>query len=224
MLRVIEEFRPTWIIGENVAGILTVVEPDGSTGVARQDSFFGDANEEVRDYNTVVGRIDRELGAIGYETLWFVIPACAVNAPHRRDRIWIIAHAIGDEHRGRRGSIREKKGVSGKHRPEIRSGRPGRTGKDDGDTFSSGRSGNARRRPGEELENGLERSRIAWERNWLEVATEFCGVDDGLPSGVDGLKLSKSKHREKRLQALGNAIVPQVVMEIMRAIKEKGVK
>jgi DNA (cytosine-5)-methyltransferase 1 len=45
-------------------------------------------------------------------------------------------------------------------------------------------------------------------------------MDDGLPAELDGLKLSKSKHRVERLKALGNAIVPQVAVEIMRAIKE----
>jgi DNA (cytosine-5)-methyltransferase 1 len=58
-----------------------------------------------------------------------------------------------------------------------------------------------------------------WEANWLEVATELCGVDDGLPVELDGFKLSKSGHRVERLKALGNAIVPQVAIEIMRAIK-----
>jgi DNA (cytosine-5)-methyltransferase 1 len=59
----------------------------------------------------------------------------------------------------------------------------------------------------------------SWQRNWLEVATELCGVDDGLPAKLDGYELSKSKHRAERLKALGNAIVPQVAVEIMKAIK-----
>jgi hypothetical protein len=61
-----------------------------------------------------------------------------------------------------------------------------------------------------------------WEQDWYSVALRTCvrRVDDGIPAGVDGLKLSKSRHRVERLKALGNAIVPQVVMEIMWCIKE----
>jgi DNA (cytosine-5)-methyltransferase 1 len=44
-------------------------------------------------------------------------------------------------------------------------------------------------------------------------------MDDGLPAKLDRLELSKAKHRNERLKALGNAIVPQVAIEIMRAIR-----
>ncbi len=47
----------------------------------------------------------------------------------------------------------------------------------------------------------------------------FALVDDGLPAELDGLKLSKARHRVERLRALGNAIVPGVAVQIFRAIK-----
>lgn len=62
--------------------------------------------------------------------------------------------------------------------------------------------------------------RSQWERSWIEVAAEFCTVDDGLPVELDGFTLSKSKHREHQLKGLGNAIVPQVAYEIFKAIEE----
>ncbi len=67
MLRVIKDCRPRWVIGENVAGHL-------SMGI---DNVLSDLEAE------------------GYACWPTIIPACAVNAPHRRDRVWIIANADG---------------------------------------------------------------------------------------------------------------------------------
>lgn len=75
MLRVISEARPTWVIGENVAGFI---------GMGLDDC---------------VSDLERE----GYEVQPIVIPACAVGAPHRRDRVWIVANNI----RGGCGTERE---------------------------------------------------------------------------------------------------------------------
>lgn len=65
MLRIISEVHPTWLIGENVAGIINM-------GL---DQVLSDLENE------------------GYACQPFIIPACAVNAPHRRDRIWLIANS-----------------------------------------------------------------------------------------------------------------------------------
>ena len=67
MLRIIKESMPTWVIGENVAGIV----------------------------NMELDNCISELESEGYETQAFIIPACAVSTPHRRDRVWIVAHACG---------------------------------------------------------------------------------------------------------------------------------
>ena len=69
MLRLIKECRPTWVIGENVAGIVKMALDD------------------------VLASLEAE----GYAVRPFIIPACAVNAPHRRDRVWIIGYS---EHNG----------------------------------------------------------------------------------------------------------------------------
>jgi len=65
MFRIIQETKPTWIIGENVPGLINL---------ALEDCFL-------------------DLEAEGYEVQSLIIPACAVNAPHRRDRVWIIAYS-----------------------------------------------------------------------------------------------------------------------------------
>ncbi|NOY60443.1 MAG: DNA (cytosine-5-)-methyltransferase [Calditrichaeota bacterium] len=67
MFRVIREVRPRWVIGENVAGIINL-------GL---DEVLSDLESE------------------GYEVQTFIIPACAVGAWHRRDRVWIVANAEG---------------------------------------------------------------------------------------------------------------------------------
>lgn len=73
MLRVIREVRPTYVLGENVGGFLTW------------------------DGGMVFEQVCADLEKEGYEVCPLVIPACAVNAPHRRDRVWIAAHAIGSD-------------------------------------------------------------------------------------------------------------------------------
>ena len=63
MFSLVQKYRPNWVIGENVAGLINM-------GL---DNVLADLESE------------------GYTTRTFVIPACAINAPHRRDRVWIIA-------------------------------------------------------------------------------------------------------------------------------------
>ena len=69
MFKLIQKHRPTWVIGENVAGLIAL-------GL---DSVLTDLESE------------------NYRTRTFVIPACSVNAKHRRDRLWIIGErVVGD--------------------------------------------------------------------------------------------------------------------------------
>lgn len=72
MFRLIKECRPAWVIAENVAGHIRL-------GL---DSVLFD------------------LESAGYRSQPFVIPACGLNAPHKRDRIWIVANAPGERVQG----------------------------------------------------------------------------------------------------------------------------
>ena len=69
MLRAIREIKPTYIVGENVRGLL---------------NWNG---------GMVFDEVCTELENIGYQVAPCIIPACAVGAPHRRERIWFIAYA-----------------------------------------------------------------------------------------------------------------------------------
>lgn len=69
MLRVISEIRPRWVVAENVSGLVSI------------------------DKGLVLERVLTDLESEGYQVQPFVIPACAVGAPHRRDRIWIVGYS-----------------------------------------------------------------------------------------------------------------------------------
>ena len=69
MLRIIGECQPRWVLGENVRGLCS-----WSNGLV---------------FETCCS----DLEALGYSVQSFVVPACATGAPHRRDRVWIIAHS-----------------------------------------------------------------------------------------------------------------------------------
>jgi len=81
MLRAIREIQPRWIVGENVRGLT---------------NWNG---------GMVFDEVQADLETEGYEVLPFLLPACAVNAPHRRDRIWFVAHSKSDNNQRDAGTI-----------------------------------------------------------------------------------------------------------------------
>lgn len=96
MLRIVGELWPTWFIGENVAGLLSMVEPVGEPELVSASLAF-DTGAEVRVYDQmeqqVLARILQDVENLGYAVRLFVFPACGVGANHRRDRIAIVVHA-----------------------------------------------------------------------------------------------------------------------------------
>ena len=165
MLRVIKEARPTWVIGENVAGIVSM---------------------ELDNY--VI-----DLESTGYEVQPFIVPACAVDAKHRRDRVWIVAQAteLMFNGSGFAGSSRRNessnKGVdvsnAGCQLPQVR-------------------------------ETG------SWNGRWGTIKQSSCNAWCQWKSEPSvGRVANGIPHRVDRLRGLGNAIVPQVVVPIMQAIK-----
>jgi len=239
MLRAIREIRPRWIVGENVRGL---VNWDGGL---------------------VFDTVQADLEAQGYEVLPFLLPACAVDAPHRRDRIWFIAYSggkrTGNKNRktdnegwgsgkDRTSSIRQAYGQTGtggvgtadtngfatnpsNERLQF-SGptRTGRTGFEDGDCggFTANTNGHVgcegwmyQERPEASAGYPCPCGSCSDQRpNWQNFPTQspVCGRDDGLPTQLDGVTFSK--WRQWSIKSYGNAVVPQVVFQIYKAIQQ----
>ena len=92
MLRAIRQIHPTWVVGENVAGIKTMVESCQVSQMGRTDHLFEENYLYREESRFTLDKICADLEAEGYSVQPIVIPACAIGAPHRRDRVWIVAH------------------------------------------------------------------------------------------------------------------------------------
>ena len=100
MFRCIDQIRPDWVVAENVAGILTMVEQGEVSEVASAPALF-DTFDRVRRYQLretfTLQRICDDLESHGYAVQPVLVPACGVGAPHRRDRVFIIGHRIATD-------------------------------------------------------------------------------------------------------------------------------
>ena len=97
MLRAIREIRPAWVIGENVAGILSMVQPGSEVTVESQASLFETSDKEtLLEQEYVIETVCRDLEREGYSVQPILIPACGVGAPHKRYRVWFIASDRSD--------------------------------------------------------------------------------------------------------------------------------
>jgi len=166
--RIIGEVRPRYVIVENVAALLH------------------------RGLADVLG----DLAAIGYDAEWHCIPASAVGAPHRRDRIWIIAD---DQGGGRRARRQGRFADGGARQPE-----PVGTFQDMADA-NGARC--VKQRWGIAIRTQLAAAECA---DWWRTEPDVGRVAHGVPNRVD------------RLRALGNAVVPQIPEIIGRAIMSEG--
>jgi len=138
MLRIISGVKPRWIIGENVTGILNMGFDDMLT----------------------------DLEAEGYEVETLIIPACAVGAKHRRDRVWIVANAEGMRSRGKVNSSANER--QEEIETDVVSDTEKTKCKQSGNTWS-GRSG---------FTNG----------DWWSVEPDVGRMAHGIPRRVDRLK------------------------------------
>jgi len=250
MLRAIREIQPRWVVGENVLGL---VNWDGGL---------------------VFHEVQAELEAQGYEVQPYVLPACAVNAPHRRDRVWFVAHNASDtfsqrcgsrsgdrkerhfqndfgsteknksEWEGRKCWISEARSTHARRlasdsesepsqrvRPEQREPGEQEQGQPRGTRSQVGdgeHASNSERSGGRKILHDIQRkeSNGAFsdttheQTNWSEFPTvsPICHGDDGISDRLDGITFSK--WRAESVKAGGNAIVPQVALQIFKAIQQ----
>lgn len=166
--RLIGELRPRYVIVENVAALLG------------------------RGLDVVLG----DLASLGFDAEWHCIPASAVGAPHRRDRVWIVAYA-DDVQRRQRARWANGQKVGDGHRQLSAAYAHGQGRFQPGRTFSE-----VRRWIGDRASSPY------WNRHWQEKLSEIQGMDDGVSTRLDSLGCD----------ALGNAVVPQIPELIGRAI------
>lgn len=245
--RIITEARPKWIVLENVAGLFSILEPDSLSEmeIKAVELFCENDNQHadstiIRLQRRVIASIISEINSAGYvlpqlkdgTPVVLCIPAAALNAPHQRDRIWFVAHtdSYGDQQQ-QGNAIRSITG-SAARRPQKRQ-RQRRTGIINGlsdllypkETINT----NSKEHPKYAIldiappDPSTAHSGTDWQHKipgWETWPTEppFCGGNDGLPTELDGTTLSA--WRAESVKAYGNAIVPQVALEIFRAIEE----
>ncbi len=178
--RLIGELRPRFAIMENVGALV------------------------VRGLTDVLG----SLTEIGYDAEWQDIRASDVGAPHRRERIWIVAYPGSgwrpdDDVCARRDTV-------------------GRGCEDASDTGSE--------RTARAITSETTRARVGYD-NWWAIEPSVCGMADGVSPELhkpqrqkrllyEGRLAAKQPGRVDRLRGLGNSIVPQIVELLFRQIKE----
>lgn len=201
MLRVIRDIQPLYIVGENVYGLV-----NWNAGAV---------------FAEVVSSLETE----GYEVGAYVLPASAVEAPHRRDRIFFVAYSDND--RTRRASGEDAR-ASGKERISKRdeiqlstlSSSVQRFNSDsDSERLARRTEGNATQRREESVKEQFKR-RDELRRTNFDLFPSRAAIfsrDDELSARLDGI--SVSRWRTESVKAYGNAVVPALIYEIFTAIQ-----
>lgn len=218
VVRCLDALRPTWFVGENVPGII----------------------------NLVLDQVCADLESLGY-TVWPVcVPACAVDAPHQRQRVWILAHYVSGEDHRKRGISERGRDSMGRDRQtsqqDIRKASPNSTHGCSEDVAHTECTGSQRYRGecglgegGEEVEacGGYDVADADHERlsqsesqpcqertNRTSVRPRATGESWWSVEPELGRVAHGVPRRVDRLRGLGNAVVPQVAEEIGRMILE----
>lgn len=212
-IRAIQEIQPAVVVFENVPGIVSLA------------------------FTHIEADLERE----GYEVEPFSIPACAIGAPHRRERLWILAYS------NITGACKGSEEISETHgevRQQNQDAKPSHTGKYASNTNNkrsnasryglkrerSERTSKGKNRPQPELGRHSTNNadtitkfpRGAWDR-WWTTESGLGGVANGYAYWMDEPvpRLTTVKtDRTKRIKSIGNAIVPQLGYVILETIKQ----
>jgi DNA (cytosine-5)-methyltransferase 1 len=233
MLRSIQQIQPTYVVAENVRGLLTI------------------------DGGMVFEQVCADLEAERYEVQPILLPAAGVNAPHRRDRIFIVAYAnkcddrrtsradapkSREERLSERHQVRQSSKPSEVQQPAANT-KDNRTGKLRNESskertrfcnvVSGKRCGlsastepaantNSRRQSAEEHRQAQSRwiAEKSISNNWQDFPIEsaICGGNDGIPDRLDNITFPK--WRNESIKAYGNAVVPQLILPIFQTIEK----
>lgn len=242
MLRAIREIQPAWVVGENVAGILTMVQPGKEVEVGNGFALFNENHLYRTEQQYVIETVCQDLEHEGYAVQPFVIPACGVGAPHRRDRVWVVAHRA--DARAKTMQCTRQDGVHAFRAtsyPDVhRCGRRCKesTREQDKEWIQSSNQGLGKGRVASHASRTRrEKQHAAAEPEgqghpagmcseelpayrWADFPTKspVCSRDDGVSLGLVGITFSK--WRTETIKSLGNAWVPQVAYEIFKAIEQ----
>jgi len=200
MLRAILEIKPTWVLAENVPGILSLEQ-----GVLFENLLAS-------------------LEAATYEVFPLVLPASGVGANHRRERVFIVGHANGERRQQESGSTHGDEGQD-EGRTKIHTDKLAGASQDVADTDRNNGHGG-----GGTLQMGRGGSTSETEKDCRFEDAQRCAkpgmgdLADGFSNWMvepDIPRVAKGvKDRVNKLRALGNAVVPQQVYPILQAIAE----
>ena len=244
MLRAIREIQPSWVVGENVTGLLSMVQSGKEVKMGRTDDLFEENYIYRKEQRFTLDEICKGLERAGYAVQPFVVPACAVGAPHRRDRIWIAAHRndarleeVGRERQDgvlSAGASSDAERCGGREMDdEIQPRQPNGQGtygngleRPAADTRSSGRYAcELHHGEPEEPQQAARRAQKPLGTDcpqdwWRDFPTQppVCNRDDELSARLAGITFPR--WRAEAIKALGNAWVPAVAYEIFRAIAQ----
>lgn len=194
MFRAIREIEPRWIVAENVYGLAT------------------------EKFRSTLNNIYTSLESIGYETLPpLILPVSAVDAPHERYRVWIIAHAdsLPGSDKGPGQDRSKKKKGEGQWNKWKRFRSEFKRISEAGIITDATGSGWVSWDEGSEPEQ-LTQSIPDWRG--FPTQSPVCLRNDGISSRLDGITFPKL--RRESIKAGGNAIAPKLCLDIFKAINE----